>query len=108
MRTFLWSLCLLFVVRIIPMAFAQNAADASPRAPNPQATANADQVANILGIFRLVTRARSLHAQTPCESSPTLPELTLRQDILETVTAASLAVDGVLAELESEHPGYRN
>ncbi len=102
MRTFRWSPCLLAVVLIVPLAFPQSAADASPRAPNPQAAANAEQVANILGISQLVSRARSMRAQTPCESSPTLPELALRQDILETVTLASLEVDGVLAELESE------
>jgi hypothetical protein len=104
MRTFRWSPCLLAVVLMFPVAFPQSAPDASPRAPNPQAAANAnaDQVAKILGISQLVSRARSMHAQTPCESSPTLPELALRQDILETVTAASLEVDGVLAELESE------
>ena len=93
---------MLVVVLIVPFAVPQSAPDASPRAPHPQATANADQVANILGISQLVSRAHSLHAQTPCESSPTLPELALRQDILETVTAASLDADGVLAELESE------
>jgi hypothetical protein len=87
---------------MIPFAFAQGAPDASPRAPKPQAAANADQVGNILGISQLVSRTRSLHVQAPCESSPTLQELAMRQDILETVTAASLEVDGVLAELESE------
>ena len=98
MRTSRWSPCFLAVVLIVPFAFPQS----TPDTPTPQATANADQVANILGISQLVSRARSLHAQTPCDSSPMLPELTLRQDILDTVTAASLEVDGVLAELESE------
>ena len=103
MRTFRWSPCFLAIVLIaMPLAFPQTAPDTSPRAPNPQAAANAEQVANILGISQLVSRARSLHVQAPCESSPTLPELALRQDILETVTAASLDVDGVLAELDSE------
>jgi len=102
MRTFRWSPCFLAVVLMVPSAFPQSASGPSPRAPNPQAAANADQVANILGISQQVSRARSMQAQTPCESSPTLPELALRQDILETVTAASLEVDGVLAELESE------
>jgi hypothetical protein len=87
---------------MVPLAFPQSASDTSPRTANPQAAANAEQVANILGISQLVSRARSMHAQTPCESSPTLPELALRQDILETVTVASLEVDGVLAELDSE------
>ncbi len=98
MRTSRWSPCFLAVVLIVPFAFPQS----TPDTPTPQATANADQVANILGISQVVSRARSMHAQTPCESSPTLPELALRQDILERVTAASLDVDGVLAELESE------
>jgi hypothetical protein len=89
-------------VLLVPFAFPQSAPDPAPRAANPQATANAEQVANILGISQLVSRTRSLHAQTPCEASPTLPEFALRQDILETVTAASLEVDGVLAALESE------
>jgi len=63
---------------------------------------NAEHVAKMLGISELVRNARLMHTHTPCESAATVEELSAREDILETVIATSLEVDGVLAELDNE------
>lgn len=78
--------------------FAQN----TPDAQNPQAQENAEQVAKILGISQSVSTARLVRSQRPCQSAVAAGELSIRLEILETVVAASLQVDGVLAELENE------
>jgi hypothetical protein len=102
MRKFRW---LLFAARVAlfavaPWAAAQSATEAS--ISNPLANQNAEQVAKILGISQLVTDVRLMHTQAACASRATVEELSMRQDILETVEAASLDVDGVLAELDNE------
>jgi hypothetical protein len=84
----------------VPSGIAQSNLD--PNQGPPNASANAAQVANILGISELVGKARLMRAQAPCGSAATLEELSMRQDILETVLSASFDVDGVLAELENE------
>jgi len=85
--------CAVVLKAIVPSALAQN---------NPHASENAEQVAKILGISQLISNARLMHTQTPCESAATVEELSMRQDILETVVATSFEVDGVLAELNNE------
>ena len=85
--------CVVVLKAIVPSALAQN---------NPHASENAEQVAKILGISQLISNARLMHTQTPCESAATVEELSMRQDILETVVATSFEVDGVLAELNNE------
>jgi len=85
--------CAVVLKAIVLSALAQN---------NPHASENAEQVAKILGISQLISNARLMHTQTPCESAATVEELSMRQDILETVVATSFEVDGVLAELNNE------
>ena len=85
--------CAVVLKAIVLSALAQN---------NPHASENAEQVAKILGISQLISDARLMHTQTPCESAATVEELSMRQDILETVVATSFEVDGVLAELNNE------
>ena len=85
--------CAVVLKAIVPSALAQN---------NPHASENAEQMAKILGISQLISNARLMHTQTPCESAATVEELSMRQDILETVVATSFEVDGVLAELNNE------
>lgn len=92
----------LVVITIVSSALAQNPPDTPQVISNPHTTANAEQVAKILGISQLVGNARQMHAQIPCGSAATLEELSIRQDVLESVAAASLGVDGVLAELSNE------
>lgn len=104
LRTLRWLplFCAAVLIATVPPVLAQNISDAAQRAPGPHAAENAEQVANILGISQLVNNARLMRAQTPCEATATVEELSVRQDILETVVAASLEVDGVLAELDNE------
>ncbi len=94
-KTLRWLLlyCAVVLKTIVPSALAQN---------NPHASENAEQMAKILGISQLISNARLMHTQTPCESAATVEELSMRQDILETVVATSFEVDGVLAELNNE------
>src|SRR5262249_35157192 len=97
-------LCLyvFLAVAIAPSLRAQEVPEASSQEPIPRAAENAQQVAMILGISQLVSKAQSMNSQRPCQAAATAEELTLRQDILETVVASSLEVDGVLAELDNE------
>lgn len=65
-------------------------------------TPHAEQVAKILGITEVLSNARRAYQERACGAPATVEELSMRQDILETAVAASLEVDGVLAELENE------
>lgn len=100
-QTLKWLQCLyaLVLITIAPSLRAQNTPDSSPTA---QTLENGEQVAKILGISQLVSDARRMHTQTPCGSPATVEELSMRQDILETLVATAFEVDGVLAELDNE------
>ena len=63
---------------------------------------NAEQVAKILRLSATMGKLRSLQQNRSCESAPTTEELSLRQDVLETVIWASFNVDAVLAEIDNE------
>jgi hypothetical protein len=93
-------LCAVVLATIVPLSPAQSTSDNTQS--DPRASENAEQVAKILGISELVSKVRLMHAQAGCESAATVEELSMRQDILETVVTASLDVDGVLAELGNE------
>src|SRR4051794_29860461 len=71
-----------------------------PRAPN--ADANAEAVARILGISDLLGQLDSLRTQAGCGSPVTVEALAVRQEIVESVVGSSLDVDSVLAEIENE------
>lgn len=64
--------------------------------------ANAEQVAQILRLSTTMERLKSLQQSRGCESPATAEELSLRQDILETVLGAAFDVDGVMAEIDNE------
>ena len=83
-------------------ASAQTGPHTSRQIAAPNAAANAEQIAKILGISQHVAETRGLQNKTSCGSTPTIEELMVRQQVLETVEAASLKVDGVLAELANE------
>lgn len=74
----------------------------APGAPCNQLSPHADQVAGILGIKPRVDQALALRASRPVGISMSLEELALRQEISESVLAASFDVDGVLAEIDQE------
>ncbi len=78
-------------------------AQSQPGATPPTlATENGDQVASILGLSDKVAKIRAARSKVACGAMASVEELSMRQDILETIVAASLDVDGVLAELENE------
>jgi hypothetical protein len=87
---------------MVPSALGQKPPEIPAQTSNPHVTENAEQIATILGISQLVGEARSMHAKSPCGAAATVEELSMRQEILETVLAASFDVDGVLAELDNE------
>lgn len=72
---------------------------ARPISPIP---ANAEQVANEIGIMPLVQRVRVLASGCNQAAAISVEELALRQQITEAVFTASLDVDGVLAEIDYE------
>jgi hypothetical protein len=88
------------LIAIVPSAFAQN--EQGSFQANPQSKENAERIARVLGISPLVEKARVLHTQRSCQAPATIEELSMRQDISDSVLTASLQVDGVLAELENE------
>jgi hypothetical protein len=63
---------------------------------------NAAQIARQLGLDSKLDQFRSLQAQRPAGTSPTLEEVTVRQELFEAVQASLLDVDSVLAELANE------
>ena len=95
-------LCLALLFATTPWMLAQNEPKNPAVTSNPHASENAEQVAKILGIAQLVSDARRMHSEGMCGAPATLEEISMRQDILERVVAASFDVDGVLAELENE------
>src|SRR6266852_1041278 len=64
--------------------------------------ANAEQVANEIGIMPLVQRARVRASTCNQPTAISAEELALRQQITEAVLTASLDVDGILAEIDDE------
>lgn len=86
----------------VVLAFSLGGFGQTPPGVAPGNAQHAEQVAKILGIDQVVSNARLAHQQRACGSSVSIEELSMRQDILETVVASSLDADGVLAELESE------
>jgi hypothetical protein len=68
----------------------------------PPISANAEQIAKALDILPLVERGRALAAECGAAGVISAEELALRQQITESVTIASLDVDGVLAEIDYE------
>lgn len=96
------GLCVVTLLPLVSTASAQDAGISAPPAANPHLAENAEEVAKILGITQLIQSERQMREQRTCESPATPAELSAREDILETETSASLDVDAVLAEIESE------
>jgi hypothetical protein len=90
------------VVLLAISVLGQNTPAPAPEASSPHATEHAEQVARILGISERMGNLRAEQARTACGSVPTIEELSMRQEISETIMAASLDVDGVLAEIDNE------
>ena len=68
----------------------------------PQSAANAEQTAAALGLGPVLGQLRSAQANRTCDAPASLEEISLRQELVESVTASSLDVDGVIAEIANE------
>jgi hypothetical protein len=63
---------------------------------------NAAQIAHLLNLDSELQRLVALRALRSPDSPPTMDELSIRQQILETVQVCSLQVDSVIAEIANE------
>ena len=95
------SVFLLLIVSWSLIAVAQE-----PIAKTRPAYASADpaveQTARLLNLDSELTRLASLQAQRATGAAPTMEEVTVRQQILESVQVCALQVDGVIAEIANE------
>ena len=71
-------------------------------AANPHTRANADHIANLLGLTATVQRLRGIESHRSCSTPADLDELSLRQQILEASVSASLDADTAIAEIQNE------
>jgi hypothetical protein len=77
---------------------------ANPRAPNtqqPKLSPGAEEVSSEIGVTPLIERLYRL-PERGVGGTMSLDALSLRQEITEAVVGASLEVDGVIAEIDSE------
>src|ERR1051326_5001319 len=67
-----------------------------------QLSPGALEVANLIGVKPLVDRLAVLSANRPAGSAMSMEELSLREEITESIVGTSLEVDGVMAEIDNE------
>ena len=96
------KLALGVILAIGPSALAQAKKDAFGSFSPLPVDKEAEQTARILGLDLQIQKLRTWQAQRPAGSPATLEELSIRQELLESIQVASLDVDGVLAELSNE------
>ncbi len=70
--------------------------------PLPPLPANAEQVADEIGIVPLVEHFRAIVSRCNPAGTSSIEEIAVRQEIAEAVLVASLDVDGVVAEIDHE------
>jgi hypothetical protein len=87
------------VLSAMACAAAQSVMPVDPR-PNAQAEAN--QTAAILGLTPTIRELSEMQAKRGCGVAPRMEELLVRQKLLETELTTTLDVDGVLAEISAE------
>ena len=95
------TVCALVLFAVLTPASLLAQQPASPDIPS-QSAAAAEQTAAALGLAPLLGRLRTAQANHACGAPASLEELALRQQLLESITASSLDVDGVLAEIANE------
>lgn len=86
---------------LVVLALSAFATAAQTEVPDEQLSA--DQVAKIIGVDQLVPALPNREGNHNGALRPDLQQLFVRQQITETILAASLDVDSVLAEIASEH-----
>ncbi len=95
---------LLLLCSTLTAATAQTAPTPAAPAVTPQATIGAvtQQTADMLGLSSSIATLGALQSQSRCDAAPTLGELAIRQQLLESVEVSALDVDDVLNELSDE------
>ena len=91
---------LMIVASQIALAQAPIASLGSP--PGAPLDSGVVQIANLLKVDSELQRLAALRAQRSVDAAPTIDELTLRQQILESVQVCTLQVDSVVAEIANE------
>ncbi len=84
------------------MAQSAEAPVAGPGMSAAALTADAKQMARLLDLDTLLAEVSAMRAARPCEAAATMKELTEREDLVESIQAASLDADSVLADLGNE------
>ena len=87
---------------VLSLAVVVPSAGGQPTPQIPTTHQDANETAHILGLDSKVRELRVFQEQRPSGTKPALEEIVLRQEVLELIQAASLDVDGVLAELSNE------
>lgn len=96
---------LLLIVIASCLALAQEPIASPGSQPVLQLDSGAAQIAKLLKIDSELQLLAALRAQRAIDAAPTMDELTLRQQILESVQMCTLQVDGVVAEIANEQSG---
>jgi len=91
------ALALFFVVAASHFVFGQQNGK-----PEETSSANSNQLARILGLDTKIGQLRTLRIPTSEIPAASRDEMPLRQDVLESIQAAALEVDSVLAEIANE------
>ncbi len=91
---------LLPVLLVASLALAQAGLETS--IAQPVLSSDAAQTAQILGLASPIKSLQALRAQRPCGSISSPEELSIRQDLLESIQASDLDIDAVLSEVANE------
>jgi hypothetical protein len=90
-------------VSLVTISAFQIAVGQTPVASQiPSLDSNAWQVAHLMNLDSELQRLAVLRAQRSSDVAPTIEELSIRQQVLETVQVCTLEVDGVVAEITKE------
>ena len=93
---------LLLIVTASRVASAQAPIESLGSAPTVPLDPGVVQIAKLLKVDSELQRLAALRAQRAVDAAPGMDELTLRQQILESVQVCTLEVDGVVAEIANE------
>lgn len=93
---------LLLIITAARVASAQAPIESPGSAPAVPLEPGVVQIAKLLKVDSGLHRLAALRAQRAVDAAPGMDELTLRQQILESVQVGTLEVDGVVAEIANE------
>lgn len=90
------------VLLVMIAAFRIAIGQTPPASQIPSLDGNANQIAHLLNLDSQLQRLVALRTQRSPDAAPTMDELSIRQQILETVQVCTLEVDSVIAEIANE------